>query len=199
MYQGRPALIVVDVQNDFCPGGALAVSGGDQVVPELNRWIQYFKERNFPIAYTQDWHPENHCSFRENGGPWPPHCVQGTRGAEFHPDLTVDGAIFKKGFQPDKEAYSGFEGTLDGDPKGANLGDWLRKLAVTQVYVGGLATDYCVKATVLDALEEGFRVAVIRNGIRAVDVNPGDGEKALRQMVDGGARVVERVEDVLGG
>ena len=191
MSRGRSALIVVDVQNDFCPGGALAVPAGDQVIPELNRWIKYFEERNFPIAYTQDWHPADHCSFRENGGLWPRHCVQRTLGAEFHRDLVVRGGIFKKGFRSDKEAYSGFEGRLDGDPNGPDLGEWLYQAEVTRVYVGGLATDYCVKATVLDALRRGFEAVVIRSAIRAVDVNPGDGQRAIEEMLVAGAQMGE--------
>ena len=182
-------LVIVDVQNDFCPGGALAVPGGDEVIPVINSWIRRFQEAGSPIAYTQDWHPKNHCSFRENGGIWPPHCVQRTRGAEFHPDLVVDGTIFRKGFLPDKEAYSGFDGTLDGKLGNPALGQWLRENGVKCLYVGGLATDYCVKAAVLDGIKEGFQVILIRQGIRAVNVNTGDGDRAIEEMVESGAQV----------
>lgn len=198
MSQSKAALVVVDVQNDFCPGGALAVPKGDLVIPELNRWIRHFKRKELPIAYTQDWHPENHCSFRENGGPWPAHCVQETEGAALHPALEVAGAVFRKGFLPDRESYSGFEGTLDGVPAGTRLGDWLLGLSVGQVYVGGLATDYCVKATVLDSLRQGFKTVLILGGVRAVDVTPGDGERAVQEMVAAGARLITGLDEESG-
>ena len=190
---GKAALVVVDVQNDFCPGGALAVPGGDQVIPVLNKWIRRFRQRGLPIAFTLDWHPSDHCSFRDQGGPWPAHCVQGEKGSELHPALEAPcevrpaEKIFKKGFLSNKEAYSGFEGHLDGDDSAPSLGGWLRSLGVTEVYVGGLATDYCVKATVLDALKQGFRVRLIMEGMRAVDVNEGDGRRAVDEMVRAGA------------
>lgn len=190
------ALLVVDVQKDFCPGGALAVPGGDRVVPELNRWITSFAEKGFPVAYTQDWHPRNHCSFRENGGQWPAHCVQGTLGAEFHDSLVVRGTVFRKGFEAEREAYSGFQGTLGGVPGGVTLGEWLRRAGVTRVYVGGLATEYCVKATVLDAVDLGFTTFVILNAVRPVDVRAGDGEEALREMVARGASLVAGFEEL---
>ena len=182
-------LVIVDVQNDFCPGGALAVPEGDEVIPKINSWVKRFQEAKLPVVYTQDWHPKNHCSFRENGGIWPPHCVQGTRGAELHPDLIMDGTIFRKGFLPDKEAYSGFDGTLEGKPGNPALGQWLRENGVKRLYVGGLATDYCVKATVLDGLKQGFQVILIRQGVRAVNVNLGDGDRVIEEMVRSGAEV----------
>lgn len=185
------ALVVVDVQRDFCPGGALAVPQGDEVVPVLNRWVEAFAQRGRPVVYTQDWHPENHVSFRQRGGPWPPHCVQGTEGAAFHPQLVLRGTVFRKGFDPDQEAYSGFDGALaEGDRgvrAGTSLADWLRQHGVRQLYVGGLATDYCVRATVLDGLNEGFQVTVLVPAVRAVDVRPGDGRRALAEMQARGA------------
>lgn len=182
-------LVIVDVQNDFCPGGALAVPGGDEVIPEINFWVKRFQEAKLPVVYTQDWHPKKHCSFQENGGIWPPHCVQGTRGVELHPDLIIDGTIFRKGFLPDKEAYSGFDGTLEGKPGNPALGQWLRENGVKRLYVGGLATDYCVKATVLDGLKQGFQVILIRQGVRAVNVNLGDVDRAIEEMIRSGAEV----------
>ena len=189
----RDALIVVDVQNDFCPGGALAVPRGDEVVPVLNAWIERFRTAGRPVIFTQDWHPADHVSFREQGGPWPEHCLQGSRGAEFHPDLRVEGVIFRKGFRTDRDAYSGFEGhplradgSLDTD---RDLAVWLRDQGVERVFVGGLATDYCVRATVLDALKYGFSVRVIVDGCRAVDVRPGDGQRALEEMERAGAQL----------
>ena len=187
------ALIVVDVQNDFCPGGALAVPDGDRVVPVLNRWITAFREQGLPVAYTQDWHPADHCSFRERGGPWPVHCVQDTPGADFHPDLRVDGEIFRKAFSPDRDAYSGMQGyRFDGHRilEDVSLPAWLKERGVRRVFVGGLATDYCVRATVLDALQEGFEAVLIRDGSRPVDVQPGDGERAVSEMMRAGANVI---------
>lgn len=190
------ALIVVDVQNDFCPGGALAVADGDAVVPVLNRWIDAFRRAGRPVVYTQDWHPADHLSFKEQGGIWPVHCVQGSPGAEFHPQLKVDGYVFRKAFRPDKEGYSGFEGRLaqpedgQGAPTGPDLASWLKARGVRKVYVGGLATDYCVRATVLDALANGFEAALIRDGARAVNVQSGDEEKAVAEMQAAGAEIV---------
>lgn len=181
-------LIVVDVQNDFCPGGALGVKDGDKVIPVLNRWIQEFKRQDLPIVFTQDWHPLDHISFTQQGGIWPPHCVENTWGAQLHRDLVVDGEICRKGYYPQIEAYSAFDGTI-GDQKGEPLDMWLKAHDVRVLYVGGLATDYCVKATVLDALEKGYQVVVIKEGICAVNVNPKDGDIAISQMLEAGAIV----------
>ena len=169
----RPALVIVDVQRDFCPGGALAIRHGNQVVPRLNRAVKAFEEAGLPLFFTRDWHPPNHISFRSRGGPWPPHCVQDSPGAEFHPDLLVpEGAvIIIKGDKPSKEAYSGFQGT--------DLKARLKRLGVEQVFVGGLATDYCVKETALDARRAGFAVEVLKDCVMPVDARPGDGAKAL--------------------
>lgn len=189
------ALVVVDVQNDFCPGGALAVPGGDQVVPVLNEWLRRFREEGLPVAFTLDWHPADHCSFAAQGGIWPPHCIQDEFGSAFHPGLHVPApseqvAVFKKGLLAGQEAYSGFEGRLDGDSDGPTLGEWLKSRGVTRLYVGGLATDYCVKATVLDGLKQGFSVTLLRDAVRAVEVNEGDGDKAVAEMQAAGATTV---------
>src|SRR5215216_1799530 len=163
------ALIIVDVQNDFCPGGALAVERGDEVVEVLNRMA---REHDVVVA-TRDWHPEHHHSFEEHGGPWPVHCVQGSEGAELHPSLQrerVD-VVIDKGTEPDTEGYSGFEGTA--------LGDLLRERGIDRVTIVGLATDYCVKNTALDALRQGLDVTVDSEGVRGVDVKEGDSERAL--------------------
>ena len=185
------ALIVVDVQNDFCPGGSLAVPEGDQVVPVINKLAPLFPV----VVATQDWHPPNHCSFRAQGGPWPPHCVQGSPGAELHPQLDRSHivAYVKKGTRPEKDAYSGFEGT---DDSGNPLAELLRQRGIKKVYVTGLATDYCVRATVLDALKEGFEVHAVADGMRAVNVKPGDSERALEEMRAAGA-VVENSDAIL--
>jgi len=178
------ALIVVDVQRDFCAGGALAVSDGDDVVPVLAKWIERFRSRDLSVVYTRDWHPAHHSSFCEQGGPWPAHCVVGEPGAQFHPDLPVpEGAwIVSKATGAEGDAYSGFDGT--------DLETELRARRISHLYVGGLATDYCVKATVLDALRAGFETRVILAAVRAVNVQPGDGTKAIEAMRAAGADFV---------
>ncbi|ROR32589.1 isochorismatase family protein [Inmirania thermothiophila] len=180
--QEGDALIVVDVQNDFLPGGALAVPAGDQVVPVLNRYAEQFAAAGLPVFATRDWHPADHCSFRDQGGPWPPHCVAGTEGAAFAPGLRLPQGteVISKADTPERDAYSGFEGT--------DLAERLRRRGVRRVFVGGLATDYCVFNTVLDALGEGFETWVLGDAIRAVNVRPGDGAEAERRMREAGAR-----------
>ncbi len=174
-------LIIVDLQRDFLPGGALAVPRGDEVVPVMNRYIRLFREKRLPVVATRDWHPPDHCSFRSQGGPWPPHCVQGTPGAEFAPGLELpeDVIIVSKATSRDQEAYSGFQGT--------DLDERLREMGVKRLFVGGLATDYCVLATVRDALALGYQVCLLLDAVRAVDVNPGDGERAVEEMKTLGA------------
>lgn len=188
------ALVIVDVQNDFCPGGSLAVPDGDKVVPLLNRYIDRFAALKGLIFASRDWHPAVTKHFKAYGGVWPPHCVQGTKGAEFHADLRLpgDAVVVSKGMDPDADAYSCFQAEdLNGMPFAAALGEG----SVQRLFVGGLATDYCVKATVLDALKEGFRVVVLEDAIRAVDVNPGDGAKAVEEMKAAGATLV-RLSDL---
>jgi nicotinamidase/pyrazinamidase len=175
--------LVVDVQKDFCPGGSLAVKGGDQVVPELNAVIGVFERSGLPLFFTRDWHPSDHISFKDRGGVWPPHCIRGTPGAEFHPDLLVpsDAYIINKGDQSDEEAYSGFQGT--------DLTLKLRNLGVSRIFLGGLTTDYCVRQSALDALRLGFEVNVLKDCIRAVDVHPGDGDRALGELAKAGVKL----------
>lgn len=182
MKKGISALIIVDIQTDFCPRGALPVKDGDKVIPLLNSYIKKFVEKGAPIFTTRDWHPVNHISFKGRGGVWPPHCIQNTWGAKFHPELKLprDATIISKAESPDQEAYSGFQGTA--------LAKTLRNMSVTRVYVGGLATDYCVKNTVLDALKEGFTVFLLIDASRGVNVKPGDSEQAIREMVSRGAK-----------
>jgi nicotinamidase/pyrazinamidase len=184
--QAKDALIIVDVQNDFCPGGALAVSGGDEVVPVLNRAIERFTEAGLPIFATRDWHPEKTNHFKIYGGIWPVHCVQGTRGAEFHAGLELgkDIVVVSAGMVPDEDGYSGFQAR---DPSGARLAELLQRKGVERIIVGGLATDYCVKHTVLDGLKEGFKVLLLADAIRAVNLKPHDGELAIAEMVRAGA------------
>lgn len=180
----RTALIVVDFQNDFCPGGALPVPEGDSVVSLLNRYIDVFSRSGAPIYATRDWHPEGHISFKERGGPWPSHCVQGTKGAAFHPRLTLpkNVTIISKGTDPNREAYSGFQGT--------DLIERLRQQKVGRVFVGGLATDYCVKNTVLDALKEGIETVLLEDASRGVNIHPEDSMKAVEEMKKAGASAV---------
>jgi nicotinamidase/pyrazinamidase len=190
----RDALVVVDVQNDFCPGGALGVPEGDRVVPVLNRYAELFGRRGAPVLATRDWHPARTRHFQAWGGAWPPHCVQDTPGAALHPALALPAGteVLSKGMDPDLDAYSAFQAeTAEGMPFAAALGE----RGVSRLFVGGLATDYCVKATALDALEDGFEVVVLADAVRAVDVSPGDGERALAEMKAAGAGMA-RLDEV---
>jgi nicotinamidase/pyrazinamidase len=183
MSNSKQALIVVDVQNDFCPGGALAVSHGDEVVAPLNQLIDQFLEKGAPVYKSRDWHPPTTKHFAKYGGTWPIHCVQNTRGAEFHPALRDDPRIkiISKGLG-DTDCYSAFDET--------DLAAQLHEQNIEQVLVGGLATDYCVKNTVLDALKNGFKVKAVKNAMRAVDVQPGDGDRAIAEMRAAGAEII---------
>lgn len=180
----KRALIVVDVQNDFCPGGSLAVTEGNEVVKPLNELMKEFLDRGEPVYKTRDWHPEKTKHFAIYGGTWPIHCVQNTRGAEFHPDLLDDPRItvISKGFDERADGYSGFDGT--------QLAQLLRDEGVNEVWVGGLATDYCVKQTVIDGVRNGFKVKALADAMRPVNVNPEDGAKAIGEMKDAGAEIV---------
>jgi nicotinamidase/pyrazinamidase len=180
----KRALVVVDVQNDFCPGGALAVADGNEVVAPLNKLMKQFLDRGEPVYKTRDWHPEKTKHFAIYGGTWPIHCVQHTPGAEFHPDLLDDPRItvISKGFDERADGYSGFDGT--------QLAQLLREEGVNEVWVGGLATDYCVKQTVIDGVRNGFKVKALADAMRPVNVNAGDGSKAIDEMKDAGAEIV---------
>jgi nicotinamidase/pyrazinamidase len=180
------ALILIDVQNDFLPGGSLAVPDGDQIIPELNTVIQLFKQKKLPIFATRDWHPENHCSFKRNGGIWPVHCVAGTSGAAFPEALNLSDeiAIISKAQDPRTEAYSGLDNT--------DLNKRLKILNIKRVWVGGLATDYCVINTVRDLISEGYLVNLLIDAIRAVNINPEDGQKSEQEMIDLGARPIKK-------
>ncbi len=191
--QVKKALIVVDVQNDFCPGGSLAVANGDEVVAPLNKLMKEFLDRGEPVFKTRDWHPAETKHFAAYGGTWPVHCVQGTRGAEFHPELFDDPRIttISKGTNESADGYSGFDGT--------NLAQLLREKGVEEVLVGGLATDYCVKHTVLDARRAGFEVKALADAMRPVNLNPNDGEQAIEEMRAAGAEIVGSVKKAAGG
>jgi len=181
----KDALIIVDVQKDFCPGGALPVPEGDKIIPNLNKYVEIFRKNGGKIYATRDWHPENHRSFKEYGGLWPKHCVQGTEGAEFHPNLKLpeDAVIISKGTDPLREAYSGFEGT--------DLKKKLKQEGIVRVFVGGLATEYCVKNTVLDAIKFGFETVLLMDAIRGIDLKPSDSRKAIDEMVKKGVKTVK--------
>lgn len=182
------ALLVEDVQNDFCSGGALAVPGGDEVVPVLNRYIDLFQGKGLPVYASRDWHPEGSSHFSAGGGIWPVHCVHGSEGARFHPDLKLpdDVVVISKGMDPAEDGYSSFEAFSS---EGKSFSESLEERGVRHLFVGGLATDYCVKNTVLEALKKGFSVTLLIDAVRGVDLKPGDSEAALREMVLAGALV----------
>lgn len=178
----KRALVVVDIQSDFCPGGALAVAHGDEIIPKVNKLIRAFEGAGMPLYFTRDWHPRNHVSFKAYGGQWPAHCVQNTPGASFHPSLAVpSGAkVVDKGTLQTEDAYSGFQGT--------DLARNLRGLGVKQVYVAGLATDYCVKKTVIDGAAKGFETYVVADCVKGVNLKRADSATAMRAMLSKGAR-----------
>lgn len=175
------ALIAVDLQNDFLPGGNLPVPRGDEAVKAINRYIEAAQSKGLPILATRDWHTRDHCSFKEQGGLWPPHCVADSEGARFASDLRLPpaSAIISKGTKADKDAYSGFEGT--------DLHERLRSEGIGRLLIGGLATDYCVLNTVRDALKLGYRVLLLEDAVRAVNVHPEDGRRAIDEMTRLGA------------
>ena len=182
----QAALIVVDIQNDFCPGGALPVPDGDRVVPVLNEYAARFAAAGRPVFASRDWHPARTRHFQEFGGLWPPHCIQGTPGAEFHPDLRLPPgtAVVSTGMDPEEEGYTAFPSRLS---DGTELAEALRAAGMRRVYVGGLATDYCVRATVLDALAAGFDITLLLDASRGVNLQPHDAEAAIEVMVRAGA------------
>lgn len=178
------ALLVVDVQVDFCPGGSLAIEGGDRVVPVLNRWLEAAQRAGVPVFASRDWHPPGHVSFQERGGPWPAHCVQDTPGAAFHPQLALPATVrvITKGDRPDVDQYSAFDGT--------DLERQLRGAEVRRVWIGGLAQDVCVKATALDSARAGFATRVLLEATRPVDRQ--SGQRALEELRRAGVVLVGR-------
>jgi nicotinamidase/pyrazinamidase len=193
--QGKDALVIVDVQNDFCPGGALAVEGADEVVPVLNEYIEHFAAVGLPIFVTRDWHPRKTSHFKTYGGVWPAHCVQDTVGAEFHRDLKLspDMIVVSKGSAADEDSYSAFQAK---DDAGVPVAELLRRLNVGRIFVGGLATDYCVKYTALDALQAGFAVVLLMDAIRGVDLQPGDSARALAEVRAAGAMSLSAFDEL---
>ena len=184
MPQPHDALLVVDPQIDFFPGGALPVDDGDAILPTVNRALRIFSKAGLPIFVTRDWHPADHCSFTTQGGPWPEHCVKGTAGAELHPGLELPPifSVVQKATPSDREAYSDFEGT--------HLDEVLRAHRVERVIVCGLALEYCVRAACLDAVKAGFDAVLLVDGTRAVEVEAGDGERALEEMRAAGVEIL---------
>lgn len=178
------ALIVVDVQNDFCPGGTAAVEDGDAVARKMSDVALNFRSRDGRVFATQDWHPTDHRSFTDNGGIWPTHCVRGSQGAEFHKELKlpIGSSIVRKGEDAESDAYSGFDGT--------SLDSHLERLSVKRVFVGGLSTEYAVQHTVYDALQKGYSAFVITDAISAVNANPDDDQRALDSMLASGAKPI---------
>jgi nicotinamidase/pyrazinamidase len=188
------ALLIVDVQNDFCPGGALGVQNGDRIVPILNRYIERFAQAGMPIFVTRDWHPPMTSHFNTAGGVWPPHCIQGSKGAEFHPELRIsnEAIILSKGTGVDEDSYSAFAAA---DARGVPLQDLLRQRGIERIYVGGLATDYCVKETVLEGLMQGFEVVLLQDAVCGVNLQPEDSARAIDAMVKAGVTVASTVEN----
>ncbi|MDP2695976.1 MAG: isochorismatase family protein [bacterium] len=191
--RAKIALIVVDVQNDFCPGGALAVPDGDEVVTPLNKLIQHARVNGWLVVITRDWHPEETSHFDT----WPVHCVRDTRGAEFHSQLDVAGAwLVSKGIKPGEDAYSAFDGHAL--KTGQSLLRLLRDYELNCVYVGGLATDYCVKATAIDAVTHEFKTLLLADACRAMDIKPDDGADAIKDMQAAGV-ILTTTQEVING
>ncbi len=187
-YDERTALVVVDVQNDFAdPAGSLAVAGGEEVVPVVNEEVGRATAAGGFVVATQDWHPPDTPHFEKDGGVWPVHCVQGTWGAELHPDLRIEGPVVRKG-AGGEDGYSGFtmRDPRSGETVPTELGELLRQRGIERVVVAGLATDYCVKETALDAARLGFATSVLTRAVAAVNLQPGDGEAALAEMAGAG-------------
>jgi len=178
--KANKALLVVDIQNDFCPGGALGVADGDQIIPTVNKYVDLFQGNQLPVFVSRDWHPENSKHFKESGGPWPPHCIQNSPGAEFHPDFKVPGKaiVLSKGTNPGLDGYSVFEAhDLDNKP----FNQLLEDIEIEELYIAGIATDYCVKLTSLDAFKYGLKVNVLTDAIKGVD--KADSQQAIAEIV----------------
>jgi nicotinamidase/pyrazinamidase len=179
----------VDVQNDFCPGGALGVPQGDKIVPNINKYIKIFSQKKLPIFATRDWHPIKTKHFKDFGGIWPVHCIQNTKGAAFHPKLKLPQGVtlLYKGMDPEKDSYSSFQAE---DASGMRFPDILKRLGIKEIYIGGLATDYCIKYSTIDALKNGFKVNVLMDAIKGVNLKPRDSENAIKKIVKMGAKKI---------
>jgi nicotinamidase/pyrazinamidase len=193
--EDNAALIIVDMQNDFCPGGALAVAGSDEIVPVINRYIGIFRERGLQIIASRDWHPRQTRHFRKFGGIWPEHCVQRTSGAVFRAGLLLppNTLVFSKGMDPERDDYSALQATND---EGAPMAEFLGNEGIRELHICGLATDYCVRETALEGLRLGFSVTLLVDAVRGVNIQPGDSERALAELKDSGA-LFARVGELL--
>lgn len=185
----KKALLVVDVQNDFCPGGALGIPEGDKIIPKVNKYIKIFAKKKLPIFATRDWHPVKTGHFKDFGGIWPVHCIQNSKGAQFHPKLKLpkDAILLYKGMNPEEDSYSSFHAE---DSSGMRLPKLLNLMGVEELYIAGLATDYCVKFSTRDALKHGFKVKILVDAIQGVNLKPLDCEKAIKEMVKHGAKKI---------
>lgn len=183
-FQKKDVLLIVDPQYDFFPGGSLAVADGDKIIPVLNQWLKAAQEAQIPVIVSRDWHPAHHISFQEQGGPWPPHCVQHTHGAQFHRELQLSDSIIiaEKAFDPNKDAYSAFEGVTHDDK--IPLSEKIQTLKANRIWMGGLAFDYCVHYTALDARKLGYAVTVILPACKAIA--RGTEQKSFQDMVNAG-------------
>lgn len=183
----KKALLIVDVQSDFCPDGALAVPEGDKIISQLNKYIKIFSQKKLPIFASRDWHPKKTKHFKNFGGVWPVHCVQNTKGASFHPKLKLpkETIILSKGMDPQEDSYSSFQAE---DNNGQYFLNLLKILGIEELYVGGLATDYCVKFSALDAVKFGLKVKLLTDAIKGVNLKPNDSEEAIKEMIKNGAK-----------
>ena len=185
----KKALLIVDVQNDFCPGGALGIKDGDKIVPVINKYIKIFASQRLPVFASRDWHPRKTVHFKEFGGAWPIHCIKNTKGAAFHPKLKLpkDAILLYKGMDPRKDSYSAFQAQ---DSHGTPFANLLRTFGIEELYIGGLATDYCVKFTTHDAIQRGFKVKILLDAIKGVNLKPNDSQDAIRKMLKTGAKKI---------
>ncbi|MEI6631043.1 MAG: bifunctional nicotinamidase/pyrazinamidase [bacterium] len=188
--KNKKALLIVDLQNDFCPAGALGVPGADKIVPAINKYIRVFSKKKLPIIVSADWHPIKTRHFKDFGGRWPAHCIHNSRGAQFHPKLKLskETILVYKGMDPEQDSYSVFQAE---DRNGRRFSTLLKILGVDELYVGGLATDYCVKYSVKDALKSGLKVKLLADAIKGVDLKPKDSELAIKEMTGLGAKVIK--------
>src|SRR3989338_4427706 len=185
----KKALLIVDMQNDFCPGGALGIKDGDKIIPAINKYIKIFSEKKLPVFASRDWHPKKTTHFKEFGGAWPRHCIQNSKGAEFHPKLRLpkETILLYKGMDPEKDSYSCFQAE---DQRGMSFSGILKLFGIKELYIAGLATDYCVKFSTHEALKQGFKVKLLMDAIKGVNLKPGDSEKAIKGMVKNGAKKI---------
>lgn len=186
----RAAFLIVDVQVDFCPGGNLAVPAGDTIIPVINRYVELFRKAGLPLFASRDWHPPVTSHFVQYGGLWPPHCVQGSEGARFHPTLQLfdDVTVVSKGMDPAKDDYSAFHAVTE---QGTPFPGLLRELGIERLYIGGLATDYCVRASALEGIKQGFAVTVLTDAVKGVNLKRGDSARALKEMARAGAEMAD--------